>query len=168
VVVEVGSTMPDGSYLTYASAGPSGGDDLSQMLPSTTYAFPPGPVTLGCASSPGMDETATVTVDVTDPHGYWRSATLEDFGCSTDRISDWIAVSGEGSTPEEAVEGLLTDFAAALDRDRADYTAQAAPTGYSGAATQTWIALRRGAPDFSINVTQTSRTFTATPDIDCT
>jgi hypothetical protein len=114
-----------------------------------------------------MEETGTVTVEVTDPYGYWRSATLADFGCGNGSQPSWIAVSGEGPTPQDAVDALLVDFADALDHDADAYTAQAAPTGYTGAVTQTWIVLRRGVPDYSVNVTETDGEFTATPDIDC-
>jgi hypothetical protein len=167
VVLVVDSTMSKGSYLTYTSDGPSGGDPLSQLSPSTTYPFPPGRVTLGCASPPDMDETGTVTVEVTDPYGFWRSATLADFGCGNGSQPTWIAVSGGGPTPQDAVNALLVDFADALDRDPDAYTAQAAPTGYSGAATQTWVALRRGRPAFSVVVTGTEGSFNAHPDVLC-
>jgi hypothetical protein len=160
--------MRQGSYLTYTSDGLSGGDDLDQIENPATYEFPPGKVTLGCATPPGMDERGTVEFEVIDPDGYWRTETLADFGCSgIAGLTDWVPMSGEGASAELAAEGLLDDFAETLDRDRSDYTAESAPTGYSGAATQTWIGFRLGVPDFSIEVTQTGDTYTAIPDVSC-
>jgi len=167
VVLVVDSTMSEGSYLTYTSDGVSGGDDLGQVAGPATYAFPPGPVTLGCASPQGMDETGAVSVEVTDPYGYWRTSTVADFGCRNGSQPSWISVSGEGLTPEDAVGSLLDDFADQLDRDRSTYDAEPAPTGYSGARTQTWMAFRRGTPAFTVAVTQTDSAFTATPDVLC-
>jgi hypothetical protein len=167
VLVRVHSTMRKGSYLTYASDGLAGGDEIDLIDNPATYGFAPGTLTVGCASPPGMDEKGTVEIEVVDPHGYWRAETLADHGCTTDTITDWIAISGTGTSPEAAVDDLVAAFADAADRDPADYTAEPAPTGYSGAATQTWIVLRRGVPDYSVNVTEVDGEFTATPDIDC-
>lgn len=168
VTLVVDSTMSQpGSYLTYTSVGLTGGDNLDQITNPATYTFPPGKVTLGCASPPTMDETGTVTIDVVDPYGYWRPSTLGDFGCPPGAQPAWKAAPGTGSTAREAVDDLLTRFADAADRDVREYTAEAAPTGYSGSDTQTWVGARNGAPSFSIRVTRSAASFTAHPDILC-
>jgi hypothetical protein len=167
VVLRVHSTMRKGSYLTYASDGLTGGDEIEQIESPATYGFAPGTLTLGCSVRPGMEETGTVDVEVTDPHGYWRSETLGDHGCTTNAITDWIAVQGKAGTPRAAVDALVTVFAHAADRDPSSYTAEPAPTGYSGGAKQTWIVLRLGAPDYSVDVTEVDGEFTATPGINC-
>lgn len=167
VVVVVDSTMSRGAYLTYTSDGPSGGDVIQRNPTSTTYAFPPGLVTLGCAAPPDMDGTATLNVEVVDPYGYWRTSTLADFGCTNGPQPSWISVSGEGPKPQEAVDALLADVADDLNRDDHDYTAESAPTGYSGAHRQTWVAYRGGTPGFSLAVTQSGTTSTANPKALC-
>lgn len=167
VVLQVHSSMRQGSYLTYASDGLAGGDNMDEIENPATYAFAPGTVTLGCASPPGMDERRTIKIEVVDPNGYWRTETLADYGCTTNTIGDWIAVSGTGTTPEAAVDDLIAALADAMDRDPTIYSAASAPTGYSGAARQTWIVLRRGEPDYSVNVTEVAGEFNATPDINC-
>lgn len=169
VVLVVTSTMTaPGSYLTYASDGVTGGDPLPGRSMSMTYAFPPGTVTLGCASPPGMDETGTVDVEVVDPNGHWQSATLADFGCRDGGGQpSWIAVAGEGPTPREAVDDLLADFVDAGVHEPGDYTADPAPTGYTGADRQTWVAAVRGTPEFSIVVTRSGAGYAAHPETLC-
>lgn len=168
VLVVVDSTMAKGgSYLTYTSDGPSGGDVIEQIADPATYTFPPGEVTFGCASPPGMDETTTVTVEVVDPHGYWRTSTLADFGCAPGAQPSWAVGNGTGPTAQDAVDDLLTMFAGRVDRDPGDYTAEPAPTGYSGSDTQTWVASRQGMPNLSIRVTASGTSFTANPDVLC-
>jgi hypothetical protein len=167
VVVVVDSTMSKGSYLTYSSEGISGGDALGQIPNPATYRFPPGRLTIDCASPPGMDEIAPVDIEVVDPNGYWRTSTLADYGCTSSSSADWIALQGGGPTAEVAVEDLLDDFASALDLPRADYVAEQAPTGYSGAATQTWVAYRRGKAAFSIDVTLAGSSYSAHPNVRC-
>lgn len=168
VVVVARSTMGRGAYLTYASDGPDGGDEIVVGAAPTAYAFPPGVVTLGCAAPPGMDETGTVEVEVVDPGGFWRTTTLADFGCHEGGAQpSWIAVSGAGPTAREAVDALLADFADALDRDTDDYTADPAPTGYAGADRQTWVAAVRGTPEFSVVVTRDGTGYTAGPESLC-
>lgn len=169
VVVVVNSTMTkEGGYLTYTSDGPSGGDRLDQIPDGATYAFPPGELTLGCASPPEMDETTTVTVQVTDPYGYWRTSTLADFGCPPGGAQpSWAVGDGTGPTPRDAVDHLLAQVADTISSTRTDLTAEPAPTGYSGAVTQTWVALNRGRPAFSVVVTGSEGSFTANPDVLC-
>lgn len=169
VVVVVDSTMSKkGSYLTYASGGPSGGDALDQVPNPTTFTFPPGELTLGCASPPAMDETGTVAVEVVDPYGYWRASTLADFGCGAGGAQpSWVVGNGTGATAQDAVDDLLAMFAARVDGDASDYTAAPAPTGYSGSDTQTWVGSRHGVPYLSILVTGSGRSFTANPDALC-
>lgn len=171
VTLLVDSTLSQpGSYLTYTSEALTGGDNIDQIDNPATYTFPPGKVTLGCASPPNMDETSTVTIEVVDPHGYWRPSTLTDFGCPPGGQPAWKTAAGKGPTAQAAVEDLLAGFADAAERDVRDfreYTAEAAPTGYSGSDTRTWIGARNGAPSFSIRVTQSATSFTAHPDMLC-
>lgn len=160
VVLVVESTLPKGSYLTYDSAGdgPSGGDPANG---TTTYAFPPGELTLSCASPPGMDAIGTATVSVVDPHGYWREDTLANYGCRASTAQpSWAIGSGKGRTAEQAVDSLLEHLGP-------DYTVDPAPTGYSGADTQTWVALENGTPALSIAVTRGENGYTAVPDLLC-
>ena len=168
VVVVVDSTMAKGSYLTYTSDGLSGGDRLDEIANPATYTFPPGELTLGCASPPGMDEIAPVTVEVVDAHGYWRTSTIADFGCGPGGAQpSWKVGNGTGATPEGAVDALLDQLKNGVGLERRDYSAEPAPTGYSGSDTQTWVASKRGTPDFSVLVTQTGSTFTADPGVLC-
>lgn len=168
VLVVVDSTMSKrSSYLTYTSDGPSGGDAIDQITSPATYAFPPGEVTLGCASPPHMDETTTATVEVVDPYGYWRTSTLAEFGCAPGAQPSWAVFNGKGPTAQDAVDDLLAKFADVVDRDASDYTAEPAPTGYSGAESQTWVGFRRGSANFSILVTGSGTSFTANPDMLC-
>jgi hypothetical protein len=160
VVLVVDSTLPRGSYLTYSSAGggPKGGDPARA---TTTYAFPPGELTLSCAAPPGMDALGTATITVVDPHGYWRVETLESYGCHTSSSQpSWAVGAATGATAEAAVGHLLERFGA-------DYTAQPSPTGYPGDETQTWVALQNGVPTLSIGVTHDPTGYTASPDLLC-
>jgi hypothetical protein len=164
VVLVVDSTMAPGGYLTYDSPGLSGGDILDQISSPAVYAFPPGPVTLGCAKPPDMDDIASIQVEVVDPAGFWRDSTLADFGCLPGPSPSWIVTNGQGATAHEAVDALLADFDRTIDKN---YSAEAAPTGYSGADRQTWVAYGRGGPDFSIVVTESGGSFSAQPDVLC-
>jgi hypothetical protein len=168
VVLVVGSMLPKGSYLTYRSAGdgPSGGDLAPRTPTSTTYQIPPGELTLGCATPPDMGETGSVTVTVEDPHGYWRDATLADYGCRPASAQpSWVGgLEGEGATAEEAVARMLDNAATVLGRQ---FTAEPAPTGYSGADTQTWVAAESGVPALSIAVTRTGDHYSVRPDALC-
>lgn len=167
LVVDSTMTHP-GSYLTYSSEGPSGGDRLDQMPSPAPYAFPPGTVTLGCASPPDMDDRDTVSIEVVDPYGYWRTSTLADQGCAPGGAQpSWAVGSGSGPTAQGAVDDLLDKFTAETDAEALDYTAESAPTGYSGSSTQTWVGSRRGVPAFSILVTRAGTGFTASPDAIC-
>ncbi len=153
VVLVVDSTLPKGSYLTYNSAGggPSGGD-LAKG--TTTYAFPPGEVTLNCASPPGMDAIGTGTVEVVDPHGYWREDTLVNYGCRASTAQpSWAIDPGTGARRRRRWTACSSSLGP-------DYTADPAPTGYSGADTQTWVAAENGVPALSIAVATEARTAT--------
>jgi hypothetical protein len=170
VTVVVDSTMlKRRSYLTYHSDGLSGGDQLDQIPNPATYTFPPGAVTIGCASPPGMDDIAPVEIDVVDPNGYWRTSSIADFGCPGGVTPSWAVGNGSGQTPEQAVEALLDQFGDAdgAVRDRSDWSAEPAPTGYSGSKTQTWIGSRRGRPYASILVTDSGSSYVANPDVLC-
>lgn len=168
VVVFIDNAMSKrGSYLTYTSDGPIGGDVLDQTASPATYAFPPGELTLGCASPPDMDETTTVKVEVVDSYGYWRTPTLADYGCSPGGWPSWAVGNGTGPTAQRAVDDLLAMFTEGADGAANDYAAEPAPTGYSGADTQTWLGYLRGTPNFSILVTGSGTSFTANPDVLC-
>lgn len=166
VVVAVDSTMPTGSYFTYESDGLSGGDDLKQIPRPTIYTFPPGTLTIDCRK-PGMDEIAPVEIEIVDPDGYWRTSTIADFGCQRGAQPSWAVGNGTGATPKEAVDALLDQFGDGAGRDRDDWTAEPAPTGYSGSETQTWIGYRRGTPYASIQVTRAGTSYVANPDVLC-
>jgi hypothetical protein len=167
VVVEDQMSTP-GSYLTYTSAGPNGGDAMAEMERPATYAFPPVRLTLGCASPPGMDDTGSVVIELQDPDEYWRPSTLDDHGCAPGGAGpSWAVSAGSGDTPEAAVDDLLVNFAGATEIDVANLTAEPAPSGYVGSDIQTWVGLRRGSPYVSILVTDLGTSYSAYPDSFC-
>ena len=59
---------------------------------------------------------------------------------------------------------MLENAATVLGRH---YTAQPAPTGYSGAETQTWIAAENGVPSLSLTVRRSGDHYAAGPDTLC-
>lgn len=165
IVVEDATSTPR-TYLTYDSQG-MGGDDVIDQLPSSTvYALPPGEVRLGCAEPPAMEGT-TVVVEVVDPHGYWSSTTLDQLGCGWGSIPSWAVASGRADSATEAVDELLAGLANRTGAGSSGLTAEQAPVGYSGAATQTWVVARDGRPYLSALVTREGGSSTAVPDRLC-
>lgn len=159
----VDSTAPVGTYLTYESAGPSGGDPANQA--SASYAFPPGQVEIGCATPPEMDATGVVAISVVDSQGFWRDGTPQDFGCGPGAITDWVVGPVLGDSEEQAAQGVLDAFAAETGRR---YTAAPASIGYIDSDTQTWIAYDDSRnPKITVLVTRTGTGYSAGLDSPC-
>lgn len=72
----------------------------------------------------------------------------------------WAIGPTTGRTADVAVDRLLEQLGP-------EYAAHPMPTGYPGAATQTWLALADGTPALTIQVTRRRSGYTAGPDKLC-
>lgn len=160
VVLEVVSTMPVGTYLNYGIGGdPAPADQARWTLP-----LAPGPVPLSCTLDGDPEPGFATSITVVDPESLWSSATAEDLGCAPGGYLDWAGEAGRGSTPGQAVDGVLSQLAGPgrpVDAERARI-------GYPDGFPQTWIATTRdGTPTLVIVVVKDGVGFAAYPDQFC-
>lgn len=174
VWLRVSSTMAPGAYLTYSSTGGgvTGGDRVPRVPHAWDLQLAPGTVTLWCGELvPGPEEGESVTLEVTDPHGFWAGESLADVGCpDAGSQGDWIAgLGGDGASPEEAVQGVLDALAEhdELAGRESVYDAVHVEIGYLDDPRQTWLVTRDGEPDVTVVVTDTLEGYAAYPDADC-
>jgi hypothetical protein len=163
VVVNVSSTMPTSTYLTFSGAHWGSGDPIPNQDEVWTLPIPPGDLELSCMPSGAPDPTSSANVTITDPDHHWRTATLDDFGCNWGGQPSWKYGPASGSSAEQAVDKLLSEFA----QEGPAMTADPVEIGYVAAPTQTWIASRSTGPYLTIDVTQTGSSFSAMPDYLC-
>ncbi|GEP35890.1 hypothetical protein NSZ01_36580 [Nocardioides szechwanensis] len=178
VVLVVSSTMPPGTSLSYFSDGGFSGEALGggQRLPAEpqTWTLPlaPGMITLAC-DPPGIaDPDEEVTMTVTDPEGYWRGETITDPPCSPGLGPSWVIGISRGTTPDEAVEGVLDGFRELnddlpVDEASAFLARRASPIGYVGSGTETRVMFKDNRPFATIVVTGSGSEFVARPDAMC-
>jgi hypothetical protein len=174
VVLVVSSTMPRGTYLSYRSDGAgsfAGGDALPRQPARWALPLAPGTVTLACSADGQEDRQHTAEVRVTDPGGFWRGESLAGLGCEpSGGQPSWVGgLGGTASTAEDAVQATLHALEALSSSQHrpGDYAAQPAKIGYSGAATQTWVATKGSRAELTIDVTQTRDGYAAYPDRMC-
>lgn len=174
VVLVVSSTMRPGTYLSYASDGAgsfAGGDPLPSRPFRWALPLAPGTITLACSPDGEEDPAHTAKVRVSDPGGFWRGESLAKLGCDlSGGQPSWVAgLGGTGSTAKEAVQQTLDAFEALANSQHRSvaYTARPAEIGYSGAATQTWVAMENGRAKLTIDVTHARGHYTAYPDHLC-
>jgi hypothetical protein len=163
--VLVSSSARDGALLNWLPRGSQGeGLPLSDEPTLWLLHSAPGPVELSCSLDGEQGTTARKTIDVVDPRGYWRPATLAGLGCSPGgRVSSRDVAAVGGETAEQAVSNLLGKLSSG---GRGRLTIRKAEVGYV-ASTPTWIASRRGRPAFTVVVGWFGSTFTARPDRRC-
>lgn len=150
VVLVVSSRMPSGTYLTYDSDGVgntfTGGDPLPRHPAEWVLPLAPGIITLGCGLDGEDDPKRMARVRVTDSGGFWRGESLAKTGCGPGGSQpSWVnGLGGSGTSADDAVRHTPDAFEAlARSQHRSvTYTARPAEIGYSGSATQTWVALR--------------------------
>ena len=157
-----------GTYLNFQSArgeqiGIGGGDPVSPGTSSRVLLVPPGTVSLNCAYDSGTVEATAVEVDVQDPGQYFRTTTLADLGCPPSGTSPtWASGAGVGKTPAAAIRALL----AQVDRGE-DLRARAAPIGYVGAASLTYLIEKDNRPWATAVVSPSRQQFSANMDQIC-
>lgn len=174
VVLIVSSTIPRGTYLTYASDGSgsfAGGDAVPRRKSKWVLPLSPGTVTLACSAGGRADSVHTAHVNVGDPGGFWRGDSLAVAGCdpSGGQPSWVIGSSGTAPTARDAVQRTVHSFdrLAKSQGTAPTYTARPAHIGYPAAATQTWIVSKDGHAAFTLEVTHTGNAFKASPDALC-
>ena len=172
VVITMSSTMPPGSALNYRWPARDSALKTDAYRPMTTkpetwtVTAPPGPLTLSCSGLRGaVPFGGAHTVVVTDPHGYWSSATSADLGCPAGLQLMPLVPPGTGSTPEAAVDGYLRrNWHSALGHD---ITTAQLPIGYPDAVSQVWLVSRQGVPAMTLRVDRTGTIYEAHHDTNC-
>jgi hypothetical protein len=160
VVISLSSTMPAGAMLNYRWPGTDAYQPMTREPRTTAFLAPPGPLTLSCS---GLRGTVVVggahTVTVTDPHHIWSSATIAELGCTPGAQFGPARPPGSGSTPEEAVNDLLSRTLAATTAQ--DVSTEKLPIGYPDAVSQVWLVSLDGVPLMTLAVDRTGATYTA-------
>ncbi len=128
-----------------------------------TLTPPPGGLTLSCSLNGDPGPGATAAVTVTDPHGYWRAASVRDLGCASWADTLGGGRTASGSTERDAVERLMGQLAGA----RTDLRAEPTGIGYLRAVTQIWFVTSAGRPYITVDVRASGSVYLAQPGLWC-
>ncbi len=163
ITLAVSSSMAEGAYLNYQWPGGGGGDPLPAEDATWTLLAPPGALDLFCTRDGDPIPKAKQLVTVTDPEGYWNSASLKTLGCERFGVWDWGGTPGSGESPEAAVNDLVPG----LSTQELDYAISKAPIGYPDASPEIWIASVGSEPRYVISVLPDGDSFEARPEGSC-
>jgi hypothetical protein len=152
--------MPPGALLNYRWPGTDGYQAMTREARTTAFLAPPGLLTLSCSGLRGAVVVGGAhTVTVTDPHSFWSSATIDELGCTPGFLFGPARPPGSGSTPDEAVNDLLSRTLGATTTQ--DVSTEKLPIGYPDAVSQVWLVSLDGVPTMTLAVDRTGATYTA-------